>query len=220
MGDVESIIRDYRVATNPMDRYASFDYCYGYFLRTKDLTKDVEKSCLVLGFYLASWGMYRGSSFILQRSVKYLQPTIEYIATLDKKIWEIDVDNYENEKQTIIDIYKEVKALLIKNNEADLTLVTKILLGVFGFIPAFDSYFCDTFRNHYKGKSGFRRVDENSLSCIQDFYDKNMETIDKLADETYVIDFITGNLIDIKYTKAKIIDMYGFQKGIKNKTNR
>jgi len=218
-GDVESIIRNYKKSTDPMGRYASFDYCYGYFLRIKDLEKDVEKSCLVLGFYLASWGMFRGSSFMLQKSIKYLEPTIKYIATLDREIWKIDVENYEVEKQTIIRIYKQIKTLLIKNNESDLTLVTKILLGVFGFIPAYDSYFCDTFRNHYKGQSGFRSVNESSLSCIQDFYIENKETVDRLADETYVIDFKTGNQTGFKYTKAKIIDMYGFQKGIEKSRN-
>ncbi|EKM28037.1 hypothetical protein VCHENC02_6024, partial [Vibrio harveyi] len=31
---------------------------------------DMEKSCLALGFYLASWGMFRGSSFMLEKSAK------------------------------------------------------------------------------------------------------------------------------------------------------
>jgi hypothetical protein len=65
-------------------RYSSFDYCYNYFQRTENLEDDIEKSCLVLGFYLASWGMLRASSFMLQKSVKYLQPTIQYISSLDK----------------------------------------------------------------------------------------------------------------------------------------
>ena len=67
-------------------RFKSFDYCYNYFVTNSDLTLDIEKSCLTLGFYLASWGMFRGSSFLLQKSAKHFQPTIEYIATLDKKI--------------------------------------------------------------------------------------------------------------------------------------
>jgi len=64
--------------------YASFDYYYNYFLKTKDLNVDIEKSCLSLGFYLASWRILSGSSFLLQKSVKFLQPTVKYISTLDK----------------------------------------------------------------------------------------------------------------------------------------
>lgn len=34
----------------------------------------MEVSCLHLGFYLASWGMLRGSSDLLQRSARHLVP--------------------------------------------------------------------------------------------------------------------------------------------------
>ncbi|MDI6803669.1 MAG: hypothetical protein QME58_07460 [Bacteroidota bacterium] len=107
------------------------------------MNKDVEKSCLVLGFYLARWGMFRGSSFLLQHSVKHLR------------------------------IYKEIKERLILNGNKDLTLITKVLLGVFGFIPAFDTYFCDTFRAISKGQCGFRKVNNISLGFIHNFYQEN-----------------------------------------------
>ena len=91
-----------------------------------------------------------------------------------------------------------------------MTLITKILLGVFGFIPAFDSYFSDTFRDILDGRCGFRRVNSNSLTCIKDFYDTNKLAIDKLSKETFTTDFLTGQKTTINYPKAKIIDMYGF----------
>ncbi|MDO9152435.1 MAG: hypothetical protein Q7U47_01785 [Paludibacter sp.] len=131
--DIESVIEDFKSKSKPDDRYTSFDYCYNYFWTTNDLNKDIEKSCLVLGFYLASWGMFRGSSFLLQHSIKHFQRTIEYINTLDKSVWKIDVDNYTEENiETIISIYKEIKERLILNGNTDLTLITKVLLGVFG----------------------------------------------------------------------------------------
>lgn len=51
--DIEKIVNKFKSQSNPDDRYTSFDYCYNYFLTTNDITQDVEKSCLVLGFYLA-----------------------------------------------------------------------------------------------------------------------------------------------------------------------
>ena len=93
--DIETLVNKFKSQSNPDDRYTSFDYCYNYFKTTKDLTIDIEKSCLTLGFYLASWGMFRGSSFLLQKSAKHFQTTIEYISTLDKSVWDIDVDNYD-----------------------------------------------------------------------------------------------------------------------------
>jgi hypothetical protein len=200
--------------SNPDDRYTSFDYCYNYFRTTNDPTKDIEKSCLALGFYLASWGMFRGSSFLLKKSVKHFQPTIQYIATLDNSVWDIDVDNYdETNIKTIIKIYKDIKNHIILNSNSDLTLITKILLGVFGFIPAFDNYFCNTFRVISDGQYGFRKVNVKSLTFIKTFYEANKTTIDKLSAETFTTDFMTGQKTTTNYPKAKIIDMYGFTVG-------
>jgi len=213
--DIEEIVMNYYNQMNPERRYTSFDYCYNYFHTTSDLTKDMEQSCLQLGFYLASWGMYRGSSFLLQKSVKIFEPIIQYISSLPASIWEIDVDNYDLERmETIKEIYSKIKSKLIPKKKADLTLVTKILLGVFGFIPAFDDNFCKTFRNISNGDCGFRKLNNNSLSVIKEFYDDNKLVIDNLSESTFTIDFKTGQKTEIKYPKAKIIDMYGFTKGL------
>jgi hypothetical protein len=53
----DKIINEYKSKSQPTDRYTSFDYCFNFFSSNEDFTKDIEKSCLVLGFYLASWGM-------------------------------------------------------------------------------------------------------------------------------------------------------------------
>lgn len=159
--DIEATVGDFKSKTKPDERYTSFDYCYNYFSTTEGLAKDIEKSCLMLGFYLASWGMFRGSSFLLQKSVRCFEPTVRYISSLDKSVWKIDVDNYSDENiQTIIEHYDNIKECLIDNGNADLVLITKTLLGVFGFVPAFDRYFAYTFRDISDGKCGFRRVIE------------------------------------------------------------
>jgi hypothetical protein len=209
--DIETIVNKFKTQSNPDDRYTSFDYCYKYFKTTKDLTNDIEKSCLTLGFYLASWGMFRGSSFLLQKSAKHFQSTIEYIATLDKSVWDIDVDNYDKKNiHAIIKIYDDIKALLINNGNAHLTLITKIQLGIFGFIPAFDTNFCNTFRDISNGKCGFRKVNEKSLTFIKTFYETNKLSIDKLARHSFTTEFLTGGKTKLNYPKAKIIDAYGF----------
>jgi hypothetical protein len=218
--DIELVVADYKSKSQPNDRLASFDYCYNYFRTTNDLTQDIEKSCLVLGFYLASWGMFRGSSFLLQKSIKHFEPIIRYIATLDKSVWDIDVDEYDEKNiLTIIEIYNEIKSRLIDKDNSDLTLITKILLGVFGFIPAFDSYFCNSFREISKGQCGFRKLNLNSISSLKTFYESNKTTIDRLSAETYTTDFSTGQKTTINYPKAKIIDMYGFTAGLKKTPN-
>jgi hypothetical protein len=212
--DIQEIVKNYYEQMNPEHRYTSFDYCYNYFKTTSDLTKDMEKSCHQLGFYLASWGMYRGKSFLLQKSVKIFEPIIHYISTLTDSDRKIDADNYDLERmEKIQEIYSEIKSKLIYNDETELTLITKILLGVFGFIPAFDNYFCKAFRVISNGDCGFRRLNNNSLSVIKKFYNGNKAVIDALSENIFTIDYETGQKTEIKYPKAKIIDMYGFIKG-------
>ena len=216
VNNLETVIDEFnnKFKLDECHRYASFDYCYNYFRKTKNLKEDIEKSCLVLGFYLASWGMFRGSSFLLQKSVKHFVSTIEYISSLEKSVWEIDVDNYNPDSmKTIKDIYSKIRELLVPDKNAHLTLVTKILLGVFGFVPAFDNFFCDTFRKFSDGEYGFRTLNENSLSFIKSFYEANKSLIDKLSQQTLTTDFMTGQKTKINYSKAKIIDMYGFTIG-------
>lgn len=215
--DISEVILQFQNKKSPTDRYASFDYCYLYFRKSnsENILEDIEKSCLVLGFYLASWGMLRGSSFLLNHSIKYYEPLIRYIASLDKSVWDIDVNNYSNENiEIILEIYQKCKDLLIKNGNSDLTLITKILLGVFGFVPAFDRYFCDVFRSMSNGKCGYRRFNKKALENVSLFYLANKVEIDRLSNELMVTKFNGGEVSELNYPKAKIIDMYGFTKGI------
>lgn len=208
--DIDHYVRAYHNNLSPDNRYASFDYCYNYFYTTLDLTKDMEKSCLTLGFFLASWGMFR-SQFLLQRSINHYRKTIEFIASLDRVFWETDVKEYDVVPEVILALYDDFKRLMLPEGKRDLTLVTKILLGVFGMVPAFDTYFCETFKKIYPHCS-FGSLNEESLSCIKHFYNNNQQEIDRLSDQICTIDFLTGEETNIHYKKAKIIDMYGWQK--------
>ena len=51
---------------DPNARYRSWEHCYSnfYHARGKEVI-DVDYLSLQLAFYLASWGMYRGSSFLI-----------------------------------------------------------------------------------------------------------------------------------------------------------
>src|SRR3954453_15052724 len=51
-------------------RYRSWEHCYQYFhgATPAAVAADRDVAALRLGFYLASWGMYRGSGFLLQNA--------------------------------------------------------------------------------------------------------------------------------------------------------
>ncbi len=63
-------------------RYRSWEHCYGYFQRTTPggLAADRDQAALQLGFYLASWGMYRGSSFLLQHAYTVHRGVVDALA--------------------------------------------------------------------------------------------------------------------------------------------
>ncbi|WP_414469269.1 hypothetical protein [Methanobacterium sp. ACI-7] len=195
----------------PDERYASFDYCYNYFYsfykqnKLHELSDDenLQNSCLHLGFYLASWGMMRGSSFLLQKSVKNYKNLIEVISKADPRLWEIDVDNY-NEKniKLLLNCKEEINKAFGKDTPTD-TLITKIMLGVFANVPAFDQYVQKSLKVY--------KLNEKSLWKIKEFYDQNKTVIDSFNIPTY--DFLNGEETDILYTKAKLVDMCGFMEG-------
>lgn len=193
-------------------RYASFDICFYYFQTNREniaTANNIEMSCLQLWSYLSSWGMLRGSSKLLQKSPAALKPLVEHIA--QSQVWDIDVDNYNDENiEKLLKEYHEIEEILnAMDVKPTLTLVTKIMLGVYGNIPAYDTYFTETFRNE-SAESSFRRVNKKSLEVIRKFYERNKSCFNQ---QIKVIDF-NNNPTELIYTKAKLIDMYGFEKGI------
>ena len=87
------------------------------------------------------------------------------------------------------------------------TLISKIMLGVFGNVPAFDQNFCTGFCMN-------NSLIKMNLLTLRDYYKKYRNEIDNHRIRT--IDFHTGKETDRFYTKAKIIDMVGFIEGKKN----
>lgn len=209
--EIQKYTGDFLVKTHKHHRYRSFDFCYSHFYFSKLENKiDIETSCYVLWSYLASWGMLRGSSFMLQKNPSYLSELVEYIYKQDIYVWQIDVESYSEENMgLIIKIYEDIRELIIKNNEQDLVLITKILLGVFAITPAYDTYFCKTFRNFSNCK--LRVFNKKSLKLIKDFYLSNKDIIDDFREQSTIYDF-NNNPTTLKYKQVKIIDMYGFEK--------
>ena len=164
-------------------------------------------SCLQLGFFLASWGMMRGSADLLQRSVRELLPVVEVIAQEPKATWSFDVQSYTDDADFLLALGNRIRKAF--TGDASDILVTKTMLGVFGCVPAFDRYF----------RIGFKRIGfkcstlcKNALTRINEFYKNNKAEIDAVHVST--LDFTTGNKTGRLYSRAKIVDMVCFQEGV------
>lgn len=59
-------------------RYRSWEHCYSHFIKARGSKEvDYDYLSLQLAFYLASWGMYRGSAFLLQKEYKVHIPVVK-----------------------------------------------------------------------------------------------------------------------------------------------
>src|SRR5947199_7082198 len=79
--------------TGEHHRYRSWEHCYRYFHKPSpiDISADREQAALQLGFYLASWGMYRGSSFLLQHAyTAHLGVIDQLVSQPFSALWKID----------------------------------------------------------------------------------------------------------------------------------
>src|SRR5687767_1797831 len=116
--DIDASVALYRRRLGPDGRYASFDYCYNYFQIAREQgdpgaladEAHLQISCLQLGFYLASWGMLRGSSVLLQRSAHNFIPVIEAIAGMSHDVWNIDADDYSlGQVELLLDAIRSIQ---------------------------------------------------------------------------------------------------------------
>jgi hypothetical protein len=201
-----------RGGVRPNERYASFDYCYNYFqsFRERQNIPDIasrelmQTSCLQIGFYLASWGMLRASSFLLQKSVRHYEPLIEGVAQFPVGIWEIDVDRYTEENiELLLTCERMICRAIGQGRGVTVTLTTKIMLGIFGNVPAFDSFFKRGFGAHTFSARSLRRIDR--------FYQQHSQVFD--AYRIHTLDFASGTSTHRLYPKAKLVDMACFVEG-------
>jgi hypothetical protein len=196
-----------------MHRYASYDFCYGYFYEHRNNPeffseeRNIKMSCMILWSYLSSWGMIRGSSKLLQKSPAYLKILIDNFISKNenKDLWDIDVDKYTDDeiKERLKDTYKKIKEIL-KDVKPTKTLITKIMLGVYGNVPAFDKYFTMTFKDIFKDSNkkgyGFSSFNEDTLGLISKFYKANEAFILKESKNSKVLRFDGDVIKDCHYT--------------------
>lgn len=129
------------IAGDARNSYHSWEHCYNFFATHP---ADLDLASLHLAFYLASWGMYRGSEAI--RNFDYLihRPVVEEMlrpyydllrgASLDELVTRFDTLLWP----LIEKIRKQ--SFYPKSVTMTDTLVTKILMGTLGCTPAYDRF--------------------------------------------------------------------------------
>lgn len=198
---------------DPRGRYMSWQHCYRAFSENRNVTdkQTVDYLSLHLAFYLASWGMYRGSSFLLQKDYRVHIPVVEIIQeqkynllhgiSAEELREERSLSLLNNIAERIRDCYAKEKPSFegIHNNATD-TLVTKILLGTLGCVPAFDRYYVNSIKKNHVSKGIFNK---KSVYDVAKFYCDNLDVFEDLRHEL--------SKCGIEYPPMKLMDMCFWQ---------
>jgi hypothetical protein len=196
-------------------RYRSWEHCFGYFqsITPKRLSQDPKTAALHLGFYLASWGMYRGSGFLLQHAYTIHLSVIGLLTTPTcAPLWntEFGADQGDSDLAPVVmaaasavrNAYQPF-ASAAETGEATDTLVTKVLLGTLGCLPACDRFFIDGFK---AAGLSYSRLNTNFLHRLLEFTHANLPA---LRTEQSRIKSRSG----VRYPLMKLVDMYFWQLG-------
>jgi len=132
----------------PMGRLLSWKHCYDFFYANKaHLIAVHDHAALHLGFYLASWGMLRGSSQLITKNHHFYREIVAIIAgfpilTLHKAAELKFGHGYTAaaSAEQIAEVATQISGYLRAGGVTPTaTLVSKILLGTTACVPAFDT---------------------------------------------------------------------------------
>lgn len=181
---------------DPYHRYRSWEHCHSCFqrLRSSKSVGDIDAATLHLAFYLASWGMYRGSSQLLRKDYRVHTRIVQELSEEQySQLWWLDFDTLKTEApevSLVIELARRLGRIYdqLQVSPTD-TLVTKVLLGTYGCIPAYDTLFRNGVTywnqelsqefeprfpacfgmNSYRGLIGFYRQYKSEFKEAQDY---------------------------------------------------
>ena len=158
-------------------RGKSWIHCYLFFRNYKELRKNTalqEYAALHLGFFLASWGMLRGSSFLLQQNYKVYIPIIRTLTKPEYDLlWNISYPELTiQETEEVLNLLFSLKDELDRKFKEECKdckgptnlLITKIIMAPMGCVPAYDRYF----------KNGLKKL---GIKCYSNFSKKSFQNL-------------------------------------------
>jgi len=208
------------VTTDEFHRYKSWDNCHQAF----NVAEQTQIHTLELAFYLASWGMYRGSSGLLQKTHLIHKGTVDILFSKESlklkcdqknEVSRINLTEILDLKKKLADHYSKIYFTKGADNPKPIsttdTLLSKILLGTLGCVPAYDRYFIAGLKEMKIKYFDFNHI---SLTELFDFIDSNKTEIDNAQK-------IILSKTNKHYPIMKILDMYfwqiGYDKEVKDK---
>ena len=199
-----------QILADPHHRYLSWEHCHKVFKQHRENPSAIDNDtlCLHLAWYLASWGMLR-NSFLIRKDYRIHANVVELLFSQDwNDLWDISASNLAQRgtADKIMRLSERITQTYINSGSEGTptdTLLTKILLGTIGCVPAYDRYF--------KKAVGSTRVapqqfSANSLVALGKLYIDHSEQFEALRRHCSQAGF--------DYPVAKILDMCFFEYGL------
>lgn len=191
------IIEEYISNNNqPFQRYNSWNHCYMQFAEIKDK----KLLSLHLGFYLASWGMYRGSSKLLERDYLVHEDAIKIIEKYKYLRCGLGQEVALHNMESILNLIQKLSSYYKTTHDVTPTdtLISKIILGTLGCLPAFDRFFVDGVKEK---EYSFKTLKKKNLESLFTFVEANLPELENIQK------------LHPQYSIMKIVDMYFWQIG-------
>ncbi len=198
-------------------RFRSWEHCYKCFHDARKNYPEVDYDYLSLqfAFYLASWGMYRGSSFLLQKDYKIHIPVVKELLKpeydclsgleckgLENKVIQNKLRKLRTFMEDYYDQFRKNKETGEVKNKLSTTLITKILMGTLGCVPAYDRFFINGVKELNVTTGVYNK---ESLLGLVEFYEKSREKLEAVKKDMKVY--------DLPYPQMKLLDMAFWQIG-------
>ena len=195
---------------DPHHRYLSWEYCHEAFRlnRRPQIDATIDYLCLHLAWYLASWGMLR-NSFLMQKDYKIHADVVRLIYQPEwDDLWDLSPEKLSQEyyADRIMKLSESITEAYVASGAGipTDTLLTKILLGTVGCVPAYDRYFKKALADTGAAPQVFSAKSIRTLGNLYLDYEDEFEKLRKHCGSR------------IEYPAAKILDMcffeYGFQR--------
>lgn len=208
-------------------REQAWEFLWDYvqdFDTWRELISDeiIEHTGLHIGFYLANWGMFRPNGSLLNKNLQFFMDLAEFLfLEISEEFWDLTLrdfnpnDDKNSKKAQLLydEAYKKIETFGPNPNDIwTPTLVTKLLMGIWGQCPARDTNFSKGISLYLKihpniNLRGRTRIKGQFLSDMSELVYKNNWDISGYKT-------IKGKN---PYPAGKVIDMAFYQFGADNK---
>jgi hypothetical protein len=183
------ISRFTKILKDPQNSYKSWEFCYLYFGKKPF---NSYQASLLLYQYLTGFGMLRASSPLFIKNFLFLKPVTKFLIK-HRDLRGMPINKISTYIEDILRVKKDLKTLLSSTFIPTDTLVTKIMMGSLGCIPAFDTNFIKGIK-----KLGISK----NIQRIAELFGK--DNIQEVRKRLALPDF---------YSDMRIIDMYFWHLG-------